>query len=144
VKIADFGVSNKLQKTLGLAETFTGTVTYMDPGRIMGQPHSSNADIWSLGLTIMECALGYYPYIPPGHNKDVTFFELQNYIVENPAPSLPSDKFSSEFCSFISSCLCKNVTKRPFAADLLDHPFLQKYVSETTDSLASWLTSGVF
>lgn len=77
VKIADFGVGCKLQETLGVADSFVGTVTYMDvsiciismnsrlyqlfssqPARISGQPHTSNSDVWSLGLTIMECALG--------------------------------------------------------------------------------------
>lgn len=43
-----------------------GTVTYMSPERIKGEQYSYDSDIWSLGLTLVECALGRYPYPPPG------------------------------------------------------------------------------
>ncbi|KAL6080036.1 Dual specificity mitogen-activated protein kinase kinase dSOR1 [Balamuthia mandrillaris] len=128
VKIADFGVTGKLKKTLGLALTFAGTATYMDPERIKGEPHSSTTDIWSLGLSIMECALGYYPYTPPQEGKDssaITFFELHDYIVNHPPPSLPAQRFSADFCDFIQACLCKEGAKRATASDLLQHPFVQ-------------------
>lgn len=143
VKVSDFGVSTQLKDTLGLAETFTGTVTYMDPGRIAGQLHSSNSDVWSLGLTIMECALGYYPYRPPSKEKEVVqFFDLYDAIVNHDPPSLPGDQFSKEFCDFVAACLCKNATKRPFAAELLDHPFIQKYDQDPVD-VAEWVRTAL-
>lgn len=43
-----------------------GTVTYMSPERIKGDEYSYDSDMWSLGLTLVECALGRYPYPPPG------------------------------------------------------------------------------
>lgn len=46
--------------------TFLGTVTYMSPERINGQPYSFPADIWALGLTLLECATGKYPYDASG------------------------------------------------------------------------------
>jgi len=42
--------------------TFVGTVTYMSPERIRNENYSCAADIWSLGLTILECATGKFPY----------------------------------------------------------------------------------
>lgn len=42
--------------------TFLGTVTYMSPERIDGKPYSFPADVWALGLTLLECATGRYPY----------------------------------------------------------------------------------
>jgi len=42
--------------------TFVGTVTYMSPERIRNENYSYAADIWSLGLTILECATGKFPY----------------------------------------------------------------------------------
>lgn len=38
----------------------------MSPERINGQPYSSPADIWALGLTLLECATGRYPYDASG------------------------------------------------------------------------------
>ena len=40
VKVSDFGVSTQLKDTLGLAETFTGTVTYMDVRSLRRHFHS--------------------------------------------------------------------------------------------------------
>ena len=41
-----------------------GTVTYMSPERIRGDKYSFDSDIWSLGLTLVECAIGRFPYPP--------------------------------------------------------------------------------
>ena len=62
MKIADFGVSGKMQNTYGVMGTFIGTVTYMSPERIVGKPHTSTSDMWSLGLTLLELATGHFPY----------------------------------------------------------------------------------
>jgi len=143
VKISDFGVSSQLKETLGLAETFAGTVTYMDPGRIAGQLHSSNSDVWSLGLTVMECALGHYPYRPSKQTEAVQFFDLYDAIVNKDPPILPPGQFSKELCSFVASCLCKNATKRPFAFELLNHPFIKNYEHDLVD-VAQWVRSTLF
>lgn len=70
VKICDFGVSGNLVGSL--AKTNVGCQSYMAPERIAGPraaaltgtqaTYNSRSDIWSLGLTIVECALGRYPY----------------------------------------------------------------------------------
>jgi len=173
VKISDFGVSQQLQRTLGQAQTYTGTMTYMSPGRITGQLHSSNSDVWSMGLTLMECALGYYPYLSDATVKkkkkknkeeeeeeqeeeeknehevrkkkkqiELDVIEVHNYIVNKPPPSLDKEKFDADFCDFISLCLKKNPTERPFACDLLTHPFIKKYESDE-HVLASWLKNNL-
>ena len=46
--------------------TFLGTVTYMSPERLAGEPYSFSADIWALGLALLECATGKYPYDASG------------------------------------------------------------------------------
>lgn len=54
----DFGISAFVDSTLAVCHTFLGTVTYMSPERVNNQPYSSPADIWSLGLTLLEMATG--------------------------------------------------------------------------------------
>jgi serine/threonine protein kinase len=34
----------------------------IQPERLAGHEYSFNSDVWSLGLLLMECSLGYYPY----------------------------------------------------------------------------------
>jgi mitogen-activated protein kinase kinase len=72
IKICDFGVSGNL--VASIAKTNIGCQSYMAPERISsggmamtgnpGGTYSVQSDIWSLGLTIIECALGRYPYPP--------------------------------------------------------------------------------
>jgi serine/threonine protein kinase len=38
----------------------------MSPERIEGKPYSFPADIWSLGLVLVEAATGRYPYDASG------------------------------------------------------------------------------
>jgi len=42
--------------------TFQGTQLYMSPERLRGEEHSFNSDIWSLGVTLAECAIGKFPF----------------------------------------------------------------------------------
>lgn len=44
--------------------SWVGTVTYMSPERIRGDSYGLNTDVWSLGLLVLECAVGRYPYPP--------------------------------------------------------------------------------
>eukprot|EP00730_Choanoeca_flexa_P012447 TRINITY_DN4283_c0_g1_i1.p1 TRINITY_DN4283_c0_g1~~TRINITY_DN4283_c0_g1_i1.p1 ORF type:complete len:419 (+),score=101.00 TRINITY_DN4283_c0_g1_i1:213-1469(+) len=61
VKLADFGVSRKLLASYR-ANTFVGTLRYMAPERVEGKPYNIKADVWSLGLSLIELATGRFPY----------------------------------------------------------------------------------
>lgn len=79
VKICDFGVSGNL--VASIAKTNIGCQSYMAPERIAsggiaqaganpgGGTYSVQSDIWSLGLSVIECALGQYPYPPETYNN---------------------------------------------------------------------------
>lgn len=61
-----FNLADVLSLSSFQCHTFLGTVTYMSPERINGEPYSFPADIWALGLTLLECATGRYPYDASG------------------------------------------------------------------------------
>jgi len=79
IKICDFGVSGNL--VASIAKTNIGCQSYMAPERISsggvaqaganpgGGTYSVQSDIWSLGLTIIECAMGRYPYPPETYDN---------------------------------------------------------------------------
>ncbi|KAE8682908.1 Mitogen-activated protein kinase kinase 1 [Hibiscus syriacus] len=145
VKITDFGESAELISYLGLANkranTFVGTYNYMSPERICGSSYGVDADIWSLGIVLLECATGKFPYSPPEQAEEWTsFFELMEHIVEGPAPCVPSDQFSPEFCSFISARLQKDPKERKSAPELLELPFVKMYDDVEVD-LSSYFSS---
>lgn len=66
IKICDFGVSGQLIDSM--ANTFVGTRSYMSPERLNGDHYSVASDIWSLGLSLVEMAIGMYPIPPPDPN----------------------------------------------------------------------------
>lgn len=79
IKICDFGVSGNL--VASIAKTNIGCQSYMAPERIAsggvaqaganpgGGTYSVQSDIWSLGLSVIECAMGQYPYPPETYNN---------------------------------------------------------------------------
>ncbi|CAL9102047.1 unnamed protein product [Musa textilis] len=138
VKISDFGVSAIIASSSGQRDTFTGTCNYMSPERITGEKHGHKSDIWSLGLIMLECATGQFPYPPRG-----SFYELLEEVVEQPPPSAPPDQFSAEYSSFISECLQKDPKDRKSAQVLLQHPFLSMYDDLNVDLASYFTTAGL-
>ncbi|KAL2268890.1 hypothetical protein VTJ83DRAFT_3736 [Remersonia thermophila] len=130
VKICDFGVSGNL--VASMAKTNIGCQSYMAPERINGGAlvpgavpsgtYNVQSDIWSLGLTIIECALGRYPYPP---EVSSTIFSQLSAIVDGEPPSLPSEGFSAHAHDFVRCCLNKNPHQRHTYPMLLAHPWIQ-------------------
>jgi serine/threonine protein kinase len=54
VKITDLGQSAKLQHTLDACNTMIASQVYMSPERIQGANYTSNCDVWSLGIVMVE------------------------------------------------------------------------------------------
>nr|BAC56235.1 putative PBS2 like MAPK kinase [Neurospora crassa] len=131
VKICDFGVSGNL--VASIAKTNIGCQSYMAPERISGGgmsaaggaaagTYSVQSDIWSLGLTIIECAMGRYPYPP---EVSSTIFSQLSAIVEGDPPGLPSEGYSGTAQDFVKSCLNKIPAKRHTYPMLLMHPWIK-------------------
>lgn len=101
VKICDFGVSGNL--VASVAKTNIGCQSYMAPERISsGGTQSASAassvgtysvqsDIWSLGLTIIECAMGRYPYPPETYDNIFSQLSVSPNSTPLPHHSFPTD-----------------------------------------------------
>ncbi|PIK51445.1 putative dual specificity mitogen-activated protein kinase kinase 1-like, partial [Apostichopus japonicus] len=68
IKMCDFGVSGQLIDSM--ANSFVGTRSYMSPERLQGTHYTVQSDIWSMGLSLVEMAIGRYP-IPPPDKKEI-------------------------------------------------------------------------
>lgn len=122
----------------------------LQPERLQGTHYSVQSDIWSLGLSLVEMAIGMYPIPPPdaktlaaifgpradgdspGHSngpRPMAIFELLDYIVNEPPPKLPAGIFTDEFKDFVDRCLKKNPEER---ADL------KTLMVRQTTCLSSW------
>jgi mitogen-activated protein kinase kinase len=133
VKLCDFGVSGNL--VASIAKTNIGCQSYMAPERIASGgiqaafssgsnsaavTYSVQSDIWSLGLSLLECGIGSYPYPPETYN---TIFSQLSAIVEGSPPDLP-EGFSPMAQDFVKRCLAKDPSRRPTYAVLLRHPWI--------------------
>ncbi|KAK9540218.1 hypothetical protein VZT92_002685 [Zoarces viviparus] len=130
VKLADFGVSAKNTKTLQRRDSFIGTPYWMAPEVVMcetskDRPYDYKADIWSLGVTLIELA----QIEPPNHEMNPMRVLLKIAKADPPTLMQPS-RWSPEFSDFLKRCLDKHVDNRWNPTQLLQHSF----VSSVTDS----------
>ncbi|PIA63810.1 hypothetical protein AQUCO_00201265v1 [Aquilegia coerulea] len=129
VKIADFGVSKIMCRSLDPCDSYVGTCAYMSPERFDPDTYGSNyngyaGDIWSLGLTLVELYVGHFPFSPPGQKPD--WASLMCAICFSDPPSLQESSASEEFRDFIKCCLQKDSSKRWTVMQLLSHPFVNQ------------------
>lgn len=129
IKLCDFGVATETVNSI--ADTFVGTSTYMAPERIQGGAYTVRSDVWSVGLTVMEVAVGRFPFdasdSAAGDRASagpMGILDLLQQIVHEPAPKLPkSDAFPPILHEFVAKCLLKKPEERPTPREL--------YVSES-------------
>uniref|UniRef100_A0A8D1B4H9 non-specific serine/threonine protein kinase n=1 Tax=Sus scrofa TaxID=9823 RepID=A0A8D1B4H9_PIG len=129
IRLADFGVSAKNLKTLQKRDSFIGTPYWMAPEVVMCEtmkdtPYDYKADIWSLGITLIEMA-----QIEPPHHELNPMRVLLKIAKSDPPTLLTPSKWSVEFRDFLKTALDKNPETRPSAAQLLEHPFVSSVTS---------------
>ena len=138
-KISDFGVSAMVQGSWEQKKTMVGTYLYMAPERIDADIYYLNSDIWSLGMIVLECCLGFFPYKIYNNNQDFpNLWKVREAIENKPVPSA-GEGYSEEINDFIQKCLNKKIEERPKAIQLLNHPFIKKYEGKSCKELAEWL-----
>lgn len=142
IKLCDFGISGQLVDSIARTRD-AGCRPYMAPERIDPQRargYDVRSDVWSLGITLMEVATGYFPY--PKWNS---VFEQLYQVVQGDPPRLSPNEngnhFTMDFVNFVNTCLIKEETQRPKYNKLLEHAFIRK-AEEATIDVAAYI-SGV-
>lgn len=116
-KILDFGLAllisgDAMTGRLTQAGTVMGSLAYMAPEQLVGEPEDPRTDIYALGVTLFELATGERPFVQDRPQA------LLFAIVNTPAPSVRSLRpdASIELDRLITACLEKDRARRPAAA----------------------------
>ena len=115
-KVLDFGLAKRVTHDAG-AETMTGaptvaqpgmiagTLAYMAPEQLRGQPADARSDVWALGVVLHEMATGALPF--PGE----TGYEVSAAILHQPPVPLPRT-VPAALQAVIGHCLEKDAAQR--------------------------------
>ena len=117
VKVLDFGLAKRLTATeltaavtrdvgsLTQPGTVMGTVAYMAPEQLRGEPAQTPSDLWALGVVLQEMTTGERPF------TGQTGFELSASILGKAPTPLPSD-VPRPLRTVIGRCLEKDPSHR--------------------------------
>ncbi|KAK7257556.1 hypothetical protein RIF29_31606 [Crotalaria pallida] len=119
-KICDFGCA-KCVTDDAKAKPIGGTPMFMAPEVARGEEQGCPSDIWSLGCTMIEMAVGASPW----PNVADPFSVLYHIAYSNKVPEIPSF-LSEEAKDFLGKCFRRNPHERWTASQLLKHPFLRE------------------
>jgi eukaryotic-like serine/threonine-protein kinase len=82
LKLADFGIARRQAVDITPTGVVIGTVQYLSPEQIEGEPASAASDLYSVGVTLYELLTGQVPF-----NGDTIAAVLRAHVQERPHPA---------------------------------------------------------
>lgn len=117
IKIADFGWS--VHAPNSRRTTLCGTLDYLPPEMIKGDPHDHNVDIWTLGVLAYELMVGNPPF--EAETQSETYKKILSVQYSTPKDMSPEAK------DLLSKVLVLDPKQRLPLSSVLKHPWIQKY-----------------
>ncbi|OLL21844.1 Serine/threonine-protein kinase nak1 [Neolecta irregularis DAH-3] len=127
VQLCDFGVAAQVAANQMKRSTFVGTPYWMAPEVITeGKTYNFKADIWSLGVTVYEIAVGNPPFADQEPMRAVWL------IPREPPTKLEGPQFSIFMKEFVALCMRESAEDRPIAEELMKAKFIKQYTKLST------------
>ncbi|OMJ82312.1 hypothetical protein SteCoe_17027 [Stentor coeruleus] len=118
IKLADFGWSNFFNPDRSRM-TYCGTLDYLAPEMINQQGHSTNLDLWNLGVLLFEFLTGGAPF--QASNQAAMFEKILKVRITFPKNFPPLAK------DLITKLLKANPSERIQLVEIMNHPWMQTH-----------------
>ncbi|XP_034257874.1 mitogen-activated protein kinase kinase kinase 8 isoform X1 [Pantherophis guttatus] len=121
--LVDFGLSVQMTEDVYYPKELRGTEIYMSPEVILCRGHSTKADIYSLGATIIHMQTGIPPWVS---RYPRAAYPSYLYIIHKQAPPLEdiAEDCSANMRQLLEAALERNPNQRLSATELLKHEAL--------------------
>jgi serine/threonine-protein kinase len=108
VYLGDFGLTKRALSVSGLTQTgqLVGTIDYVAPEQVKGDPVDGRADLYSTGCVIYQCLMGEVPF-----PRDLEVAVLWAHVQE-PPPSLVDQGFPKAIDQVVQKALAKDPKDR--------------------------------
>lgn len=131
-KLCDFGWCVELTASEPSRLTFCGTLDYVAPEMLMGQPHDYGVDLWALGVLLFEMLLGRAPFASRSKKESMDLICSASYI-------LPTESMSPGPQELVRGLLVKEQTQRMPLRHVLASTWV---IGNTRHSSAAALVNG--
>jgi serine/threonine protein kinase len=130
VKLSDLGLAVYVE-TSSTMSVAAGTTIYMAP-EILDQPFSeenskiefnSRADLWSLGVTLVEIARFQHPY---SHCNKLTD-AIYSIAMEDPPILREDEGYTEDLLHVVNNCLIQDLTMRPRVEQMVEMELVKKF-----------------
>jgi serine/threonine protein kinase len=120
IKLADFGQASSFSPGQGLMQGIVGTPYYVAPEVLGGKDYSEKVDVWSAGVIVYIMLSGVAPFL--GDTPQEIFEAVLCGRLR--FPSDPWLSISNSAKDLIRRMVCRDVTKRLSAHQVLEHPWI--------------------
>jgi serine/threonine protein kinase len=136
VKLSDFGIARFATQVSGSGRIM-GTPAYLAPEQIMGEPHSTRSDLFSLGIVLYQMLTG----VPPFDGSSVAAVCAQILTADPVEPSRRNPALPQGLDHIVMRCLAKKADDRYPTGDALAaslYPLARRAPVRPAASSVSW------
>lgn len=129
IKIIDFGLSrHDCDVSMGVMNTKVGTPYYVAP-EVLNREYTKSCDIWSIGVITYILLCGYPPFY--GDTDNQIFDAVKKARFNFPSPDWDGISLSAK--EFICALLQPIPSKRPTAAQAMEHQWMKEMTPQSTE-----------
>nr|ABK22812.1 unknown [Picea sitchensis] len=123
IKLADFGQASFFSPGQGLMQGIVGTPYYVAPEVLGGKEYSEKVDVWSAGVILYIMLSGVAPFL--GNTPQEIFEAVLRGRLRFPSDPWLSISHSAK--DLIRRMLCRDVTRRLSAQQVLEHGWISAH-----------------